>query len=55
MSINPKTRTHDELHAVKNPHDWTAGDETVTGAQANHLKTLCDEAGCEIAGENERR
>jgi hypothetical protein len=29
----------------KNPDDWVTGDETMTGAQASYLKTLCDEAG----------
>jgi hypothetical protein len=28
----------------KDPHDWVTGDETMTGAQASHLKTLSDEA-----------
>ena len=32
-------------NAIKNPDDWTTGDETMTGAQASYLKTLCDEAG----------
>ena len=29
----------------KDPHDWVTGDETMTGAQASYLKTLCEEAG----------
>lgn len=29
----------------KDPHEWVTGDETMTGAQASYLKTLCDEAG----------
>lgn len=29
----------------KNPDDWITGDETMTGAQASYLKTLCEEAG----------
>ena len=29
----------------KNPEDWVTGDETMTGAQASYLKTLCEEAG----------
>ncbi len=37
----------DELpsNTVKDPDEWTTGDETMTGAQASYLKTLCDEAG----------
>lgn len=30
---------------VKDPEDWSTGDETMTGAQASYLKTLCEEAG----------
>ncbi len=29
----------------KQPDDWTTGDESMTGAQASYLKTLCEEAG----------
>lgn len=32
-------------NAIKDPDDWTTGDETMTGAQASYLKTLCEEAG----------
>ncbi len=32
-------------NAQKNPDDWTTGGETMTGAQASYLKTLCEEAG----------
>lgn len=32
-------------NAEKDPHDWATGGETMTGAQASYLKTLCDEAG----------
>jgi hypothetical protein len=32
-------------NAEKNPDDWVTGNETMTGAQASYLKTLCDEAG----------
>lgn len=30
---------------VKNPDDWTTGDEPMTGAQKSYLKTLSEEAG----------
>jgi len=30
---------------VKDPEEWTTGDEPMTGAQASYLKTLSDEAG----------
>ena len=32
-------------NAIKDPDDWTTGDERMTGAQASYLKTLCEEAG----------
>jgi hypothetical protein len=32
-------------NAIKDPSDWTTGGETMTGAQASYLKTLCEEAG----------
>ncbi len=32
-------------NAEKDPDDWTTGGETMTGAQASYLKTLCEEAG----------
>jgi uncharacterized damage-inducible protein DinB len=31
-------------NTVKDPEDWTTGDEPMTGAQRSYLKTLCDEA-----------
>ena len=32
-------------NAVKDPSEWTTGDEAMTGAQASYLKTLSEEAG----------
>lgn len=32
-------------NTVKNPDDWTTGNEPMTGAQHSYLKTLSDEAG----------
>lgn len=42
------TGTHDEIkgsNTVKDPDEWTTGDEPMTGAQHSYLKTLSDEAG----------
>lgn len=39
---NPKT--HPTSNAEKDPHDWTTGDEAMTGAQKSYLKTLSEEA-----------
>ena len=32
-------------NTVKDPDDWTTGEEPMTGAQRSYLKTLSDEAG----------
>ena len=48
MTTNPKIETDTpEVHtnAVKDPNEWTTGNETMTGAQASYLKTLSEEAG----------
>lgn len=46
MIDNPKD--HSSGNAVKDPDDWTTGDEPMTGAQASYLKTLSEEAGAEF-------
>jgi len=50
MSTNPKNPPTDDTpsNTVKNPDDWTTGDESMTGAQASYLKTLSEEAGEEF-------
>jgi len=35
-------------NTVKDPDDWSTGDEPMTGAQKSYLKTLSDEAGEEF-------
>ena len=35
-------------NAVKDPNEWTTGNEEMTGAQRSYLKTLADEAGEEV-------
>ena len=35
-------------NTVKDPNEWTTGDEPMTGAQKSYLKTLSDEAGEEM-------
>ena len=48
MSNNPKASANEQAapsNAEKDPHDWTTGNETMTGAQASYLKTLSEEAG----------
>ena len=51
MSTNPKSAADEQAtpsNAEKDPHDWTTGNETMTGAQASYLKTLSEEAGEEF-------
>jgi hypothetical protein len=52
MANNPKIDLANEQaqpsNAVKDPSEWTTGGETMTGAQASYLKTLCEEAGQEF-------
>lgn len=37
-----------QSNMVKDPEEWTTGDEEMTGAQRSYLKTLSDEAGVEF-------
>jgi hypothetical protein len=50
MAQNPKAKPAEVDHSnrIKDPEDWTTGDEPMTGAQASYLKTLCEEAGEEF-------
>ena len=38
----------DEGNMLKDPKDWTTGDEPMTGAQESYLKTLSDQADEEL-------
>jgi hypothetical protein len=44
MAEHENPKTHPTSNAVKDPHDWTTGEEPMTGAQASYLKTLSEEA-----------
>jgi hypothetical protein len=35
-------------NAIKDPEDWTTGEEPMTGAQRSYLETLATEAGEEV-------
>jgi hypothetical protein len=48
MTSNPKSSPAEDSNRDKDPDDWVTGDETMTGAQASYLKTLCEEAGVEF-------
>lgn len=47
---NSDQRNNNEVgsNAIKNPDEWTTGEEQMTGAQQSYLKTLSDEAGEEL-------
>lgn len=48
MSTNQKNPVNEQAlpsNTEKNPHDWTTGNETMTGAQARYLRTGSEEAG----------
>ena len=38
-------------NTIKDPDDWTTGDEPMTGAQHSYLSTLASEAHVEVDGE----
>lgn len=46
----PDTQSNDlkGSNAIKDPDEWTTGDEPMTGAQHSYLKTLSDQAGEEV-------
>ena len=48
----PKGQDQDDVRhqgAIKDPKDWTTGDEPMTGAQESYLDTLSREAGEEVS------
>jgi len=45
MAANKDVRTEGESNTIKDPDQWTTGDEPMTGAQRSYLGTLADEAG----------
>jgi hypothetical protein len=45
---NAPVDANGNTNAIKDPSEWTTGDEPMTGAQKSYLKTLSDEAGEEF-------
>lgn len=41
---NPKIDPSDSSNRIKDPDEWTTGEEPMTGAQASYLKTLSEQA-----------
>ncbi len=44
-SRDPEADSGPPSNTVKDPDNWTTGDESMTGAQASYLQTLSEEAG----------
>jgi hypothetical protein len=42
---NTEKNNNQADNTIKNPDEWTTGQEEMTGAQRSYLKTLADEAG----------
>jgi Protein of unknown function (DUF3072) len=40
--------SRDQSNTIKDPDDWTTGEEPMTGAQESYLHTLATEAGEEV-------
>jgi len=45
---NQPDQQDEHSNQIKDPSEWTTGDEPMTGAQRSYLKTLSDEAGEEF-------
>ena len=43
-----KQQDGDQGNRIKDPEQWTTGDEPMTGAQESYLHTLASEAGEEV-------
>jgi hypothetical protein len=49
--MTKKTRPAQDRSAIKEPEEWTTGDEPMTGAQDSYLHTLAREAGEQLPAE----
>jgi hypothetical protein len=45
---NNKQQPDKQTNAIKDPDQWTTGEEPMTGAQESYLHTLATEAGEEV-------
>jgi hypothetical protein len=45
MTDKQTQATAEQSNTIKDPNDWTTGDEPMTGAQRSYLHTLAEEAG----------
>ena len=44
-STLPESLPDESRNAIKDPSEWTTGDEPMTGPQASYLRTLLQQAG----------
>ena len=49
--MNDRNTTDTENGAIKDPAEWTTGDEPMTGAQESYVHTLARKAGEEVPEE----
>ena len=49
MTDKATNEMRDQSNMVKDPDQWTTGDEPMTGAQRSYLQTLAEEAGETVA------
>lgn len=47
-SNKSQNENRDQSNTIKDPDNWTTGDEPMTGAQDSYLHTLASEAGEEV-------
>ena len=48
---NSPASSNDKSNTIKDPDNWTTGDEPMTGAQQSYINTLASEAGEEVKEE----
>jgi NTP pyrophosphatase (non-canonical NTP hydrolase) len=46
--VDRRTQQEEGSNRIKDPEDWTTGDEPMTVAQRSYLHTLAEEAGEEV-------
>jgi len=47
--VDRRTQEETGSNKIKDPEDWTTGEEPMTGAQRSYLHTLAEEAGEEVS------
>ncbi len=47
--VDRRTQEEEGSNRIKDPDDWTTGEEPMTGAQRSYLHTLAEEAGEQVS------